>query len=89
MGDIYLDTDIGCQLILKNARYVPDIRLNLVPTKKLDDEGYHSSQGGGKWKLSKGSLIIARKKEQNTLYLMQAKLGKGEVNAIRDCSIDF
>ena len=48
MGDIYLDTDTGYQLILRNIQHVPDIRLNLISTGKLDDEGYHSSQGGGK-----------------------------------------
>lgn len=48
MRDIYLDTDTECQLILKNARHVLDIRLNLISTGKLDDEGYHNLQGGGK-----------------------------------------
>ena len=48
MRDIYLDKDARCQLILRNGRHVPDIRLNLISTEKLDYEGYHNSQGRGK-----------------------------------------
>jgi hypothetical protein len=31
---------IGCKLILKNVRYVPDIRLHLISVGTLDDDGY-------------------------------------------------
>ena len=34
-----------------------------------------------KWKLTKGSLVVARGKKQNTFYFMEAKLHKGEINA--------
>ena len=36
--DIFLETSIGCKLLLKDVRYVPDIRLNLISTGKLDDD---------------------------------------------------
>lgn len=51
-------TYIGCRLVLRNAQHVLDIRLNLVSTGKINDKGFHNSQGEGKWKLSKGNLII-------------------------------
>ena len=40
IGNIYLETSIGCKLLLKDVRYVPDICLNLISTGKLDDDGY-------------------------------------------------
>jgi hypothetical protein len=74
MGDIQIETDIGCKLILKDVRHVPEIRFNLISIGKLDDEGYHNYLGGGQWKLSKGSLILARGKKTSTLYKTDARL---------------
>lgn len=44
----------------KNVRHVPDMRLNLVSTGQLDDEGYYSTQGGAKCTISKGNLVVSR-----------------------------
>ena len=82
IGDICLET-LGSKLILKDVRHVPDIRLNLISAGKLDDEGFINYFGGSKWKLTKGSLVVARGTKTNTLYVMQAKLYKGEINALR------
>ena len=68
MGDIQLEPPIGCKLILKDITHVPEIGFNLITIGKLDDEGYHSHLGDGQWKLSKGSLILTRKKKINTPY---------------------
>ncbi|KAG8379344.1 hypothetical protein BUALT_Bualt07G0078600 [Buddleja alternifolia] len=90
MGNINLETDTGCRLILRDVRHIPDIRLNIISTGKLDDDGYVSNFGEGKWKLTKGSLITAKGKKKNLLYLMQAKLSNGEVNAaVNNSSIEL
>ena len=39
-GDVILETDSGSRLVLKNVKHVPDIRVNIISTRKLDDEGY-------------------------------------------------
>ena len=83
IGDICLETSIGSKLILKDVRHVPDIRLNLISTGRLDDEGFAHYFGESKWKLTKGSLIVAKGKKINSFYVMEAKLHKGEINAIR------
>jgi len=80
MGDIQLETSIGCKLLLKNVRYVPEMRLSSISIGKFDDEGYHNYLGGGQWKLCKGSLILTRGKKINTLYKTEARLAKGDVN---------
>ena len=43
----------------------------------------HIIFGESKWKLTKGSLIVARGNKLNSFYVMEAKLHKGEINAIR------
>ena len=90
IGDVCLETSIGNKLVLKDVRHVLDIRLNLISTGRLDDEGFTNSFGESKWKLTKCSLVVARGKKQNTLYVMKAKLHKGEINAAqRDASIEL
>ena len=84
IGDIYMNTDTGCRLCLKNVRHVPEIRLNLISTGTLDDEGYHSYFGKGKWKLTKGSLVVTRGNKNSFLYLTEAKSYGGEVNTADD-----
>ena len=65
-------------------RHVPDIRLNLISTGKLDDEGFNNKFGNGIWKLTKGSLVVAKCKKTHTLYSMQGKICKRVVNALED-----
>jgi len=89
MGDVYLKTDVGCNLLLKNVRHVPDIRLHLISTGALDDDGYCNSFFDGKWKLTKGSMVVAKGKKTGSLYTMQADLIKEEVNAVEDSSVDL
>ena len=48
MGDVELETSIGCKLVLKYVRHVPEMRFSLISIGKLDDEGYHSHLGEGK-----------------------------------------
>ena len=81
IGDVYLNTSIGSKLVLKDVRHVPNIHLNLISTGRLDDEGFTNSFGESKWKLTKGSLVVARGNKQNTLYVMEANLHKGDINA--------
>ena len=48
IGDIRLETSIGNKLVLEDVRHVPDIRLNLISTGRLDDEGFTNSFGESK-----------------------------------------
>ena len=60
------------------------MRFSWISARKLDDEGYHSHLGDGKWKLTKGSLVLAREQKNNTLYKTETRLVKGEVNIIEN-----
>ena len=88
--DIYLETSIENKLILKDIRHVPDIRLNLISTDRLNDEGFTNSFGESICKLTKSSLVATRGKKQNTFYVMEAKLHKRDINVVqRDESIEL
>ena len=84
IGDVWLMTPTGCKMLLKDVRHVPEVRLNLISAGRLDDEGYTSSIRNGSMKFNKGSLIVARARKVNTLYLMNARLCPDEVNVAAD-----
>lgn len=84
VGDILVKTNVGCLLTLKNVNHVPDLRLNLLSVKELDREGFRNTFSDGKWKLSKGSLIVARGQLCCTLYKTHLDVCNGEVNVAED-----
>ena len=86
--DICLETSIGCKLSHKDVRYVPDIRLNLISTGNLDDEGYINQSGKRKLKLTKGSLVLTNGGKVNTFNMIEAKINEEVVNvAVKDFDI--
>ena len=90
MGNICLETNLGCKLLLKNVRHVPNICLNLISTRRLNDEGYNNHFSDGKWKFTKGSLVMAKGKKTCTLYMMKGKICNGVANALEgDSSIEL
>ena len=72
IGNVCLLTSAGCRMVLKDVCHVPDIRLNLISTRRLDDEGNCGSFQNGSWKFCRGNLIVAHAKKQNTLYVLHA-----------------
>ncbi|GAA0170947.1 hypothetical protein LIER_25098 [Lithospermum erythrorhizon] len=40
MGNVYVKTDLGNVLILKDMRHKPDFRMSHVSSRRLDDDGY-------------------------------------------------
>ena len=55
-----IPTNNGCTLALKEVRHVPYLHLNLIFVHALDLADYHNDFGDSKWKLSKGSMVVAR-----------------------------
>ncbi|GJT81401.1 retrovirus-related pol polyprotein from transposon TNT 1-94 [Tanacetum coccineum] len=80
IGDICLKFDTGMELVLHNVKHVPDMRLNIISTGLLDEDGYHNSSGNGLWKVTLGSLIMARGKRESKLYMTHPKISKSIVN---------
>ncbi|KAK8988202.1 hypothetical protein V6N11_065798 [Hibiscus sabdariffa] len=67
IGNVILKTNTNCEIVLNDVRHVPDMRLNLISARKLDDAGYMNLFGGGKWKLTRNSMIVARGNKQGSL----------------------
>ena len=44
-GDVFLETRIDYKLLLKDVTHILNIRLNLISTCKLDDDGYTNQFG--------------------------------------------
>ena len=65
---ICLETNVRNKLVLNNVKHAPDVRLHLFSVGVLDDEGYVSTNGDGKWKLIKGSLVVTRGNKRRDLY---------------------
>ncbi|KAK8558827.1 hypothetical protein V6N12_042120 [Hibiscus sabdariffa] len=90
MGDVSLASNNGTKLILKDVRHAPDISLNLISVGRLDDEGFCNTFSDGQWKLTKGSLVVARGKKSSNLYLMQASTSRDTVNVtVNDSSTEL
>ncbi|GAA0145953.1 hypothetical protein LIER_06020 [Lithospermum erythrorhizon] len=66
--DICLKSDRGSEIILKDVRHIPDFRLNLISSGKLDDQGFFNFFGEGKWKLIRDSKLIVQGVKEGTLY---------------------
>ncbi|KAK8540192.1 hypothetical protein V6N12_046483 [Hibiscus sabdariffa] len=47
---------------------------------RLDDEGFCNTFSDRQWKLTKGSLVVARGKKSSNFYLMQASTSRDTVN---------
>ncbi|KAF3650280.1 Eukaryotic translation initiation factor 3 subunit A [Capsicum annuum] len=60
IGTICLESNNGSKLVLNNVKHAPDVRLNLISVGSLDDEGYVNTLGASQWKLTRGSMIVAR-----------------------------
>ncbi|PKI66050.1 hypothetical protein CRG98_013545 [Punica granatum] len=76
------ETKLGCKLSLKKLRHVLEIRFNLISMGQLDDEGYSNEFSGGRWKLSKGSLIVALGQKTDILYKLRARNKSDQVTEI-------
>nr|KYP54197.1 Retrovirus-related Pol polyprotein from transposon TNT 1-94 [Cajanus cajan] len=70
------------QLLLRGVKHAPDVRFNLISVQIFDDGGYDNHFGSGKWKLTKGNLVVARGEKNSKLYWTKALVAKDSVNAM-------
>ena len=94
-GDVCLIMENGTRLVLRDVRHIADMHLNLISVSRLDDEGLCSTFKDGKWKLTKGSMVMARGLKCFMLYVMHAKISTDVVNAVEkdntavDCLVEL
>jgi hypothetical protein len=69
MGKVKIKQRNGSQWLLKEVRHVPYLRKNIISRGKLESEGFISIFTDKEWKVTKGSLAIAKGEKVGTLYL--------------------
>ena len=75
MGDVRLETNNGIVLFLKNVKYIPNIRMNLISIGKLDDEGFCNTFHDSQWKLAHQRFYGGSKRKE--VFLIVFNAGKG------------
>ena len=82
VGDVSVKTTLGTNWILKDVKFIPNLKWMLILVDQLDDEGHRIEFGDGQWKVTKGSMVIARGRKRGTLYMVEVT--DYEVNAIEE-----
>ena len=59
---------------MKEVRYIPDLRRNLISVNKLDWEGYKIIFENRQWKICRGALVVIKGKAVGTLYPLITKV---------------
>ena len=84
VGDVCIETNVGSTVILQDVRHVPDLRMNVFSTLVMDQVGYYNHLGNGRWKLTKGSLVVARGHACCGMYMTHVKTYKKKFNEIKN-----
>ncbi|KAG8367006.1 hypothetical protein BUALT_Bualt16G0027500 [Buddleja alternifolia] len=87
IGDVHIQMNIGCTLMLKDVCHVSDLRFHLISGIALDHLGYASCFGNGKWKLTRGSMVVARGAFCGGLYKTCAKVCFAGLTTTKDESL--
>nr|GEU90206.1 retrovirus-related Pol polyprotein from transposon TNT 1-94 [Tanacetum cinerariifolium] len=61
----------GNSWTLKDVRYILGLKRRLIFVGQLDEEGYHVGFGDQQWKVTKGSLVVARGNKRGSLYMVK------------------
>ena len=69
MGKVQIKLNNGNELMLKDVRHIPAMKRNMISIGKLGYGGCLSMFGKTWWKVTKGSMVIAKGDRIGTLYL--------------------
>ncbi|GJY65465.1 retrovirus-related pol polyprotein from transposon TNT 1-94 [Tanacetum coccineum] len=93
--DVVLKTSYGTSWTLKDVRYIQCLKRRLISDGQLDEGGYHIGFGGQQWKVTKGSLVVARGNKRGSLYMVEVYLEEigaiinGNILDVRNVDIHF
>ncbi|KAL2248266.1 UNVERIFIED_CONTAM: Retrovirus-related Pol polyprotein from transposon TNT 1-94 [Sesamum indicum] len=58
-GDVQIKSTNGSCWTLHDVRYIPGLKRNLISVGQLDSDGFHTTFGDAKWKISQGAMTLA------------------------------
>ena len=68
-GKVKINLQNGNHWLLHKVRHVPRLSRNLISVGQLDDEGCVVNFNDKNWKVSKGSLVVAKGVKAGILHL--------------------
>ena len=84
ISDVCIKTNVDGTMMLKDVRHVPNLRMNVFSTLTMDRVGYCNYLGNGRWKLTKGPLVVVRGHVCCGMYRTHVKICKKKFNEIKD-----
>jgi len=81
-GSVKIKRPDGSIKILKEVRYIPELKRNLISLGVLDKAGYTYKGQGGVIKIFKGILQALKGNLENGLYVLEGETITGEVESI-------
>ncbi|GJS37686.1 integrase, catalytic region, zinc finger, CCHC-type containing protein [Tanacetum coccineum] len=81
IGKVRVQIKDGSSFVLKNVRYIPELKRNLISLGTLDREGYAMKLKNGRVKMIKGSLmVLSRTMKVNCVYSLDGWAESGEAS---------
>ena len=84
IGDVCIKTNVGSTMMLKDVQHVLDLMMNVFSTLAMDRVDYCNYLSNGRWKLTKGPLVVARGHACCGLYKTRVKTCKKKFNEIKN-----
>jgi len=79
MGTVCIKMNDGIVRELKEVRYVPQLKRNLISVSALEALGLVVSIRDGVHKMTKGSMVVMKGVRQNNLYYLKGNTVTGQV----------
>lgn len=88
IGSVVIKMFDGCYRTLKDVRYVPDLKRNLIFVDVLDVEGCVVKIDNGVIKINKGALTVMKGMIKNGLYALKGNTVEGTIDHVVAGEID-
>ena len=79
MGTVHIKMFDGIVRELKEVRYVPQLKRNLISVGALEALGLVVSIRDGVLKMTKGSMVVMKGVRQNNLYYLKGSTVTGQI----------
>ncbi|GJU90064.1 retrovirus-related pol polyprotein from transposon TNT 1-94 [Tanacetum coccineum] len=82
IGKVRVQLKDGSSFVLRNVRYIPELKINLISLGTLEKEGYTVKLQSGKVKVINGSrVILSGIRRDNCVYSLDGHAMAGDLNA--------
>lgn len=83
IGSVRLKLHDGMERVLKEVRYIPELKRNLISLGMMDRSGCTFKSESGTLKISRGALVVMKGVIKNGLYTLIGKTVSGESSPVQ------